>query len=121
MMKWIQKYILSDNLPIEGRLYNVITIIGAVGSFLAAIMNFFNSTTVTGACFILLLSITLVGLIVYAKKTADYKNASFIICIVICCLLYPFIYFFSGGIMSGMTSWFILAIFVAFTLLKGKN
>ena len=100
----INKLFLADELPIEGRLFNVIVTLGIAGSFIAFIVNSLNRETLLGALFIFLLVLSLIVLFAYANRSRHYHTASMIICIGICCVLYPIIAFTSRGFVSGMPS-----------------
>lgn len=120
MKRLIQKYILSEDIPLEGRTFNIITMFGSLGGMLAFIMNLFTIGATVGAFSIFALSAIMMFLVWIANKTGKYQLVGFIVFFIILCIFYPIVYFGSGGILSGMPCWFILGIVVLFASLRGK-
>ena len=87
----IQKYILSEDIPLEGRTFNIITMFGSLGGMLAFIMNLFTIGATVGAFSIFALSAIMMFLVWIANKTGKYQLVGFIVFFIILCIFYPIV------------------------------
>ncbi len=108
-------------MPIEQRLFNVITIggifAGTVSTLIGIILQFsILSVIETATVFLILLY-----LLYRANKNNSFDKAALMVCVGVNLILFPMIYFANGGMHSGMPLWFVLGVVFDFMLLEGKR
>lgn len=108
-------------MPIEQRLFNVITIggifAGTVSTLIGIILQFsILSMIETTTVFLILLY-----LLYRANKNNKFDKAALMVCVGVNLILFPMIYFANGGMHSGMPLWFVLGVVFDFMLLEGKR
>lgn len=108
-------------MPIEQRLFNVITIggifAGTVSTLIGIILQFsILSVIETTTVFLILLY-----LLYRANKNNKFDKAALMVCVGVNLILFPMIYFANGGMHSGMPLWFVLGVVFDFMLLEGKR
>lgn len=101
--------------------FNIITFLGLLGGLVSVPFNIFNHIhlmlTITD-----LLGVVIAGICIYiANCKNQLRNATITICFVVCIILFPVMYFTSGGISCGMVCWFLLGIVFIFMLLEGTD
>ena len=120
MRAYREKY-FSEEMPIEQRLFNVITIggifAGTVSTLIGIILQFsILSVIETATVFLILLY-----LLYRANKNNSFDKAALMVCVGVNLILFPMIYFTNGGMHSGMPLWFVLGVVFDFMLLEGKR
>lgn len=120
MCAYREKY-FSEEMPIEQRLFNVITIggifAGTVSTLIGIILQFsILSVIETTTVFLILLY-----LLYRANKNNKFDKAALMVCVGVNLILFPMIYFANGGMHSGMPLWFVLGVVFDFMLLEGKR
>ena len=120
MCAYREKY-FSEEMPIEQRLFNVITIggifAGTVSTLIGIILQFsILSVIETATVFLILLY-----LLYRANKNNSFDKAALMVCVGVNLILFPMIYFANGGMHSGMPLWFVLGVVFDFMLLEGKR
>ncbi len=120
MCAYREKY-FSEEMPIEQRLFNVITIggifAGTVSTLIGIILQFsILSVIETTTVFLILLY-----LLYRANKNNRFDKAALMVCVGVNLILFPMIYFANGGMHSGMPLWFVLGVVFDFMLLEGKR
>ena len=120
MCAYREKY-FSEEMPIEQRLFNVITIggifAGTVSTLIGIILQFsILSVIETTTVFLILLY-----LLYRANKNNKFDKAALMVCVGVNLILFPMIYFANGGMHSGMPLWFVLGLVFDFMLLEGKR
>ncbi len=120
MCAYREKY-FSEEMPIEQRLFNVITIggifAGTVSTLIGIILQFsILSMIETTTVFLILLY-----LLYRANKNNKFDKAALMVCVGVNLILFPMIYFANGGMHSGMPLWFVLGVVFDFMLLEGKR
>lgn len=120
MCAYREKY-FSEEMPIEQRLFNVITIggifAGTVSTLIGIILQFsILSVIETTTVFLILLY-----LLYRANKNNKFDKAALMVCVGVNLILFPMIYFANGGMHSGMPLWFVLGVVLDFMLLEGKR
>jgi len=110
----------SKDIPLRGRLINICLFLCTIGGVLGAIATFIQASSVIAVVSIMLLPISTIILQIWVGKTGNYRAGGFIFSIVLCDIIFPIIFFSSGGIRSGMLAYFMLGSVILFLLL-GDN
>ncbi|MCR5143722.1 MAG: response regulator [Lachnospiraceae bacterium] len=100
-------------------LFNIVVFIALLGGLLS-ILFVFVSKGPTEQLEPMVVAI-LVGAIatIYTNKKGNLKAGSLIICVTVTMVVFPLLFFMSGGALSGMICWFVLGLFFIFVLLDG--
>ena len=114
----IQNSLLSRDIPLRARLINICLFLSTIGGVIATIATIIQNPSTIAIIAIMLLPISTIILQVWVGRTGQYRLASFIVAIVLCMVLFPIIFFSSGGINSGMIAYFILGSVIIFLLLS---
>ena len=123
MREWMNRIVnsfFSDDIPLRGRLINICLLLTTLGGILAAISTMAQTPSVISILSILLVPACTICLQLWVRKTGHYRAGGFIFSIVLCDILLPIVFFFSGGIYSRMPVYFILGSVILFLLL-GDN
>ncbi len=120
LKEWFEK-IFGDSIPLRERLFRIIVCMGIAAMTLAIISNIALKQSLhillplLFGLFVLLLAFW----ISYRYNKMDV--AATLIVSVVDWIMFPIIYFTSGGIESGATVWFVLGIIFIFLLFSGKK
>lgn len=118
VVKWYSDTILGEEFSIQQRIMNLILTTALGGGSVALIV-----TTVLGA-YESAAIIGVVLLVVYASlymsvKKKNMKVAGLIICFGANIVVFPVMFFASGGINSGMPVWYVLGLIFTWLILEG--
>ena len=108
-------YVFSENIPLNGRHFNLITGICSIFLF----VNCFASYDST-AYLALVLVLTLI-LIVWANKSGKYQLCALLLIIILSFITFPFLFALNEGISGGMPFYMIYSAVVISLLLTGKT
>lgn len=117
MKPWMKK-LYSGTLSLRERLFRIILIIGTFVVVMAVIGGFRSRTSML-PLIPALLAIIAAQWLVYKLKKVEW--ATYLLGIVFNGYLFPLMFFRNGGIESGTTIWFVLAIVYVFLLFSGKG
>ncbi|MCR5100713.1 MAG: DegV family EDD domain-containing protein [Butyrivibrio sp.] len=116
----IEDTILNDNFSIDQRLLNLILALGWMGGIVSAIISMFLGEYI-GA----LIVIALLAVVMYCLKLSVFYQkpdaAGVIACIVTNMIVFPILFFISGGVKSGVPIWFVLGLVFDWLILRGKT
>ena len=119
MIKKLFSKLFREELDIQHRLLNLIlsaALVGGIGSLIATlIIGGLLSAAVTAVLLVVVL-ISLYLSVVHNKTTA----AAVLITAMANLVVFPWMYFTSGGLQSGMPIWFVLGLIFTWLTLKGK-
>lgn len=115
----IKKFKLGQDQPLTLRLFYILCPVGAICSFLAFAAALWSklpaiSTVSSFFCFLYMLAVT-----IYAFFSSHIQASRILICLGLNGLLFPILFFTSGGIDSGMVFYFLLGITVICMELNG--
>lgn len=119
MTKLLKKYLFSEELPIEGRMFNVVVGCGTLGAVLAFVCNVLMEGLSPDVMYILVFALLMFCAMIIANAKQMYMLIGTIVYALAFCVLYPVVYFFTGGILSGMPCWFVLEIVLLFVTIRG--
>ncbi len=118
MIKKLISLLFREELDIQHRLLNLILVaalVGGIGSFIATLaIGGIGSAAVTG----ILLIVVLISLYLSAAHNKTTAAAVLITCMANL-VLFPLMYFNSGGMNSGMPIWFVLGLIFTWLTLSG--
>lgn len=114
------RFIFSDKLPLDKRVYNLVGGFGLLASLAAVSTRFLEhspplSIALTAAIPLLLLIFLFCGNFYRA-----YRLGMLVTLILCCNLLFPLVFFTSGGAGSGMDGYFVLSLVLTVVLIHGR-
>lgn len=112
---------VSENVPLNIRLYNFICMAGLVSSFFALVFTIisrlqFISTIASLSCFLIMLAFYF-----YTVKYNKSHRGALFLSTMFNGILFPIIFITTGGIDGGMPLYFILGLFLSVLILHGKH
>jgi signal transduction histidine kinase/DNA-binding response OmpR family regulator len=121
MLKNLYAKFTSDELPREGRIFNVAMAFGVVGSFGGFVVTIVTATSPLSMVATALLPVSILLMIFFVAKTRNYRIGGYLASIVFCDIGFPFVFFSSGGIHSGMLAYLLLGTVIISVLLNGRD
>ena len=126
MGKWFRQILQGEHslfrlsLPFRVRLFNVLALVGGMISLINGISSYANNqdSVILGLNFgIAVLSFVL---LFYAYKSGRYQFCYVVTIIMIFLMMFPYLFFKSGGYKGGMVSFYIFGILFTVFMLEGK-
>lgn len=118
IISWYADTILKEEYSIQQRMMHLILTAALVGGLAALIV-----TLVMGAyssAMVVMMILLLVFAAMYLSvKTNNVRMAGMLICFGANIIIFPLMFFTSGGIYSGMPIWFVLGLIFTWLILKG--
>jgi signal transduction histidine kinase/DNA-binding NarL/FixJ family response regulator len=118
---FVSKYIFSDDLPLEGRVFNLVLTFGIFAEFIAMVVRTIEGVSLTAVLAVFGMMVITIAAFYLCNKFNFYRPGIWIALIIICNLLFPLVFFTSGGVNSGMTGYFVLTLVLIFFLTRGKG
>ncbi|MDR1083193.1 MAG: hypothetical protein LBL27_04930, partial [Coriobacteriales bacterium] len=119
LQKLVNNYLLSKTVPPEGRLFNLTLIVCLVGALFGAVSTALQASSFISVASTVILVLLLFILLIICNWKRIYRLGSFIVVVVTCFMVFPFIFFSAGGLSSGMTAYLILGVVMIAVLLDG--
>ncbi|MDP0492895.1 MAG: hypothetical protein Q7K48_01065 [Fusobacterium sp. JB021] len=113
-----EKY-FGDELPIEKKLYYTTCVLGIVSSFSGFLSSTFGGTLKIGIVVNFLIFLFVTGMCIYGFIIEDSYKGSIYLCLILNFLIFPLMFFFTGGMKSGIVIYFVLGTFLSGILLRG--
>ncbi|MDR2607752.1 MAG: response regulator [Treponema sp.] len=113
------RYILSDTLPLEGRILNLVILFGIIAATFYSAARAVEEETPVFLIITLSIVIVAVTLLILSNKFHVYSVMSRIAVLLVCHILLPLLSFFVGGIDSGMPAFFVMSIVLIFLVING--
>jgi diguanylate cyclase (GGDEF)-like protein len=110
----------GSNVPLRERLYYGMSAAGMVSAIVGLISTLMVGLSLSGVLAAAACVITLIAISIYALKTKNFDRASILISTIFNLLIFPINFIYAGGVDGGMPIYFVMGIFAAFLLLKGK-
>lgn len=108
------------SLPFRVRLFNVLALVGGVISLINGISSYINNQDLMILGVNLLIAVLSFLLLFYAYKSERYQFCYIITIIIIFLLMFPYLFFKSGGYKGGMISFYMFGILFTVFMLEGK-
>ncbi|MDR1625155.1 MAG: response regulator [Spirochaetia bacterium] len=118
---FIQKYLYSEELPLEVRMLNMVYLVGIAGAFVTIFTRIAAGSNIYLILLVLAIAFSIVLMLYLANRFHLYRFSRWILIIAMCDILFPLAYFALGGITSSILGYFILSIVVIFLLAEGKS
>ena len=123
MLKKIDKFIktlLSEDLSLEEKISRIVLLLAFIGSVIGMGRVGLGVTPIVLVSLIPMCIMAWIALRM-SVKNRQTKHASWLLIMVYNIVLFPIVFFASGGIESGTPTWFVLGLVYIFLLFKGRE
>lgn len=126
MGKWFRQILQGEHslfrlsLPFRVRLFNVLALVGGMISLLNGISSYANNQDSVILGLNLGIAVLSFVLLFYAYKSGRYQFCYVVTIIMIFLMMFPYLFFKSGGYKGGMVSFYIFGILFTVFMLEGK-
>ena len=117
-ISWYTDTILNEEYNIQQRVMNLILSAALVGGFIAMVVTFLIGAFASSVAIALILLVVCVSMYLSVRKN-NMRMAGLMIVLVANLVVFPIMFFVSGGINSGMPIWFVLGLIFTWLILKG--
>lgn len=117
---WYGNTILKDEYSIQQRMMHLILTAALIGGFASLIVTIGTGAYASAAVVTIILLLVLVSMYVSVKKN-HVRLSGMLICFGANVIVFPLMFFVSGGMYSGMPVWFVLGLIFTWLLLKGRT
>jgi signal transduction histidine kinase len=114
-------YFISKKTPQEGRIFNIAMSLGFVGSFAGWVVTLATAASFLSILATAFLPVSIFLMMFLINKRGNYRAGGLLVSVIFCNLGFPFVFFSSGGIHSGMLAYLLLGTVVISVLLRGKD
>ena len=114
------KTIFSEDLSLEEKISRIVLLLAFIGSIIGMGRVGLGVTPIVLASLIPMCIIAWIALRM-SVRNRQTKQASWVLIMVYNIVLYPVVFFMSGGIGSGTPVWFVLGLVYIFLLFKGRD
>jgi signal transduction histidine kinase/FixJ family two-component response regulator/HPt (histidine-containing phosphotransfer) domain-containing protein len=119
--RFITKYFFTDELPLEGRIFNLVLTFGLLTEIIALIARIIEDVSFIAIFAVAGMIVVTTGILWICNRFRRYRLGAVLGLVGVCDICFPLIFFTSGGADSGMAAYFVLCIVMIFFLLKGKS
>ena len=126
MGKWFRQILQGEHslfrlsLPFRVRLFNVLALVGGMISLINGISSYANNQDIVILGLNLGIAVLSFVLLFYAYKSGRYQFCYVVTIITIFLMMFPYLFFKSGGYKGGMVSFYIFGILFTVFMLEGK-
>lgn len=106
---------------LERKLFWAITIVVIIVATISAVFTFFESFSIVAALISFGCAISCIALAIVAYKTSMYNQCYLVMCCMLSCFLLPLLFFFCGGITSGMPLYYVASLALIAFAMRGKS
>ncbi|MDR2159572.1 MAG: response regulator [Treponema sp.] len=117
---FFHQYILSEELPLEGRVLNLVCCFGILGAFINALVQIFEGASLLSVLSVFGMIGAAVLMVIISNKFRIYRLGSRLTVILVCYILMPLLFFTNGGIDGGTTGYFVMCMMLIFFVWSGK-
>ena len=119
MLEKIRKILYKGVTDMKERLFRLVLLVAFVVSIIAIVAGFALNDPIINAVPIFAMLVTVLIAMVATFKYHKVEFASVVFLIVVICVIFPFVFFSSGGIDGGATVWFVLGLLYIFMMFRG--
>ena len=109
------------SLPFRVRLFNVLALAGCLVSLINAISSYINNQDLMILLINLGIAVLSFSLLFYAYKSGRYQFCYVVTIVMIFLIMFPYLFFKSGGYEGGMISFYMFGILFTVFMLEGKT
>jgi signal transduction histidine kinase len=113
--------LFSAKLEFRVRLFNVLAIGGTLTGLLMIVLSIANFSGILLVVINAASAILSLFLLIYSYRSGRYQLCYMVTIIAIFCVMFPFLFFSSGGYHSGMLAFFVFAVVFTIFMLEGKK
>jgi signal transduction histidine kinase/CheY-like chemotaxis protein len=117
----LDKYIYTDSLDFDARVFNLICIVGVVALFASAVGHIVERSNGVMMIVKIVMILGAAALLMFANRFNMHGAGRWLAIIVYCDLLFPLIFITNGGSNSGFAAYFVLTINLIALLARGKR
>jgi signal transduction histidine kinase/CheY-like chemotaxis protein len=114
-------YILSKEMPLQGRLFNMTLLLCILGSLFGFASTALQASSPISIISTSLIVALLIFLLIFCNWKRLYHIGGIIVVSTTCFLGFPFVFFAGGGLESGMAAYFILGVVMIAVMLEGTT
>ncbi|MDR1277571.1 MAG: response regulator [Treponema sp.] len=118
---FIARYFFAENLPLEGKVFNLVLVFGVFACLGALIARIIEGVSFLAINAVVILIMVIIAAFHGCNKFRLYRLGIRVALIITCDILFPVIFLANAGINSGMAGYFVLTIVLIFLLLRGKE
>jgi signal transduction histidine kinase/CheY-like chemotaxis protein len=117
--KLIHRYIFSEELPLYGRILNMVCCFGIIAAIMATIARIITQVPPATIFVMVIMTLGIVTLLITANTFKVYKTGAIITLIAVGDIFLPAVFLTMGSVHSGMAAYFAMGIILVFLLSHG--
>jgi signal transduction histidine kinase/CheY-like chemotaxis protein len=117
----LYRYLISKDTPLKGRLFNVTMTLCFIGSFVGITSTLLQASPAVSILATFALPVGILVFLIWVNKTHNYRAGGMAVVIGICDIIFPAMFFLSGGIYSGMVVYLLLGSVIISIQLEGRD
>lgn len=117
----ILKSYFAPELDLRVKLFNILAVGGMITSLIMAALSAYRHLGLINTISCLAIAVLSFGLLIYCKRRGRYQICYMITIFTIFMIMFPIIFFYTGGYYSGMPLFFVFAIVFTFFMLEGRR
>ncbi|MDR1618530.1 MAG: response regulator, partial [Treponema sp.] len=117
--KLIEKYILSEEIPLDARILNMVCAFGLMAAFTATIARIIEQVPLITLFSMIGIFVSVLLLMLVSNHFHLYRVSTWITLIALGDVFFPIVFFTNGGVESGMAAYFTLSMVIIFLLVRG--
>jgi signal transduction histidine kinase len=119
--KFLDRYIFTDDLNFDARVFNLLCIVGMFALFASAVGHAIENSSAVMMVVKIVMILGAVAMLFAANKFGLHSQGRLIVIIAYCDLLFPLIFITNGGSLSGFAAYFVLTMNLIILLTRGKR
>jgi signal transduction histidine kinase len=117
---FLDKYIFTDALDFDSRVFNLLCIVGTLALFASAVSHIVENSHPIMMLVKIVMILGAVAMLYAANRFGLHRQGRWAVIILYCDLLFPLIFVTNGGSMSGIAAYFVLTMNLIVLLAKGR-
>jgi signal transduction histidine kinase/CheY-like chemotaxis protein/HPt (histidine-containing phosphotransfer) domain-containing protein len=117
----LNHYLFSDDLPLQGRMLNLICVCGFFAVIAATIARALEGAPAHTMLIMFVMMFVVVVITWLFNKYRHYTFGSWLAVIILGDILFPLLFYTTGGASGGMAGYFVLSMTLCFMLMRGKS
>jgi signal transduction histidine kinase len=119
--KIIERYIYSDDLPLDARNINIICLVGFCAAFLLFIVRLVIGVRPLLVAMAAAMAFMVAVLAYVCNRFKLYRLCTWITVVLLCYIVFPLVFFLFGGINGDTIVFFVLSTVIIFMLMRGTG